>query len=79
MGLDWAILPEGIRVKVEGFGAGRSGGTAKSEARRIWPEFIRPEGFPAGGRPLCQAASPDGKTSGSPPSARIVSPSEKQN
>jgi hypothetical protein len=36
-------------------------------------------GFPAGGHPLCLAASSDGKTSALPPSAWIVSSYEKQN
>ncbi|MBB3235603.1 hypothetical protein [Phyllobacterium endophyticum] len=36
-------------------------------------------GFPAGGQPLCQAASDDGNASASPPSVWIASPSEKQN
>ncbi len=51
----------------------------EAKARRIWAKFTRPFGFPAGGHPLCQVASSDGTTSASPPSAWIVSPSEKQN
>ena len=65
--------------KVKGFDEADVFPSDEAEARRIWPEFTRPFGFPAGGHPLCQAASDDGKTSASPPSAWIVSPSEKQN
>jgi hypothetical protein len=66
-------------VKVKGFGETDVFSSGDAEARWIWPEFTRPFGFPAGGQPLCQAASDDGKTSTSPPSAWIASPSEKQN
>ena len=65
--------------KVEGFGEADVCASDDAEARRIWPEFTRPFGFPAGGQPLCQASSSDVHTSASPPSAWIVSPSEKQN
>ena len=65
--------------KVKGFGEADAFPSDDAEARWIWPEFTRPFGFPAGGHPLCQAASDDGKASTSPPSAWIVSPSEKQN
>jgi len=61
--------------KVKGFGEADAFPSDEAEARWIWPEFTRPFGFPAGGQPLCQAASDDGKTSTSPPSAWIVSPS----
>jgi hypothetical protein len=65
--------------KVKGFGEADVFPSDEAEARWIWPEFTRPFGFPAGGHPLCQAASSDGNTSASPLSAWIVSPSEKQN
>jgi hypothetical protein len=65
--------------KVKGFGEADAFPSDDAKARWIWPEFTRPFGFPAGGQPLCQAASDDGKTSTSPPFAWIVSPSEKQN
>jgi hypothetical protein len=65
--------------KVEGFGEAMHLHRTKLKPQWIWPEFTRPFGFPAGGQPLCQAASDDGKASTSPPSAWIVSPSVKQN
>jgi hypothetical protein len=65
--------------KVEGFGEADAFPSDEAEARWIWLEFTRPFGFPVGGHPLCRAASDDGKTSASPPSAWIVSPSAKQN
>ena len=58
--------------KVEGFGEADVL-SDEAEPRWIRPEFARPFGFPAGGHPLCQAASSDGNTSTSPPSAWIVS------
>jgi hypothetical protein len=73
------VLPEGIWFKVKGFGEADAFPSGDAEARRIWAKFTRPFGFPAGGQPLCQAASDDGNTSTSPPSAWIVSPSGKQN
>ncbi|ATU93041.1 hypothetical protein [Phyllobacterium zundukense] len=65
--------------KVKGFGEADVYPSDDAEDRRIWPEFTRPFGFPDGGQPLCQLASSDGKTSASPPSAWIASPSGKQN
>ncbi|MBB3144270.1 hypothetical protein FHS21_000666 [Phyllobacterium trifolii] len=46
--------------KVKGFGEADAFPSDDAEARWIWPEFTRPFGFPAGGQPLCQAASSDG-------------------
>jgi hypothetical protein len=66
-------------VMVKGFGEADVIASDEAEARRIWPEFTRSFGFPAGGHPLCQVASSDAKTSTSPTFAWIVSPSEKQN
>jgi hypothetical protein len=66
-------------VVVRGFGEAGGVASDEAEARRIWPEFTRSFGFPAGGHPLCQVASSDAKTSTSPTFAWIVSPSEKQN
>jgi hypothetical protein len=65
--------------KVKGFGEADAFPSDDAEARWIWPEFTQPFGFPAGGEPLCHAASDDAKASTSPPSAWIVSLSEKQN
>jgi hypothetical protein len=50
-----------------------------SKPEGVGPNSRRPYGFPAGGHPLCQAASADGKTSTSPLSLWAVSPSKKQN
>ncbi|MHC1546953.1 hypothetical protein [Phyllobacterium sp. K27] len=65
--------------KIEGFSEGDVYPSDETEARWNWPEFTRPFGFPADGQPLCQAASSDGTTSASLPSAWIVSSSVKQN
>jgi hypothetical protein len=50
------ILPEQVRVKVEGFGDGRTGGTAELEPDGFGPNWPGPSGFRAAGargvRPL---------------------------
>src|SRR6185312_134546 len=54
-------------------------GYGRDKGQRIWPEFTRPEGFPAGGCPLCRTALAVPPVRPSPSSSRIASPSEKQN
>ena len=46
--------------KVKGFGEADVFPSDEAKTRRIWPEFARRFEFPAGGQPLCQAASSDG-------------------
>jgi hypothetical protein len=41
----------GIQDKVKGFGEADAFPSDEAEVRWIWPEFTRPFGFPAGGRP----------------------------
>ncbi|QND53386.1 hypothetical protein HB779_16960 [Phyllobacterium sp. 628] len=46
--------------KIKGFDETDVYPSGEVKARRNWPKFTRPFGFPAGGQPLCQAASSDG-------------------
>jgi hypothetical protein len=43
------VLPEGIRVKVKGFGEGRGGATAKPKTEGFGPNSPGPPGFRAAG------------------------------